>query len=99
LAQRDQPRSKRLIQVKIEDPELLSYHDEPLYRDGSVVGRISSSMWSATQNRCCAMAYVVHPDGETVSSEWLAGASWETDIGGRRVPISVSLRPWYRAGA
>jgi len=45
------------------------------------------------------MAYVVHPDGETVSSEWLAGAGWETDIGGRRVPISVSLRPWYRAGA
>ena len=95
LAQKDQPRSKRLIQFRIEDPDLLTYHDEPLYRDGVVVGRTSSSMWSATQDRCCAMGYVEHPDGEAVTKAWLDEAEWETNIGGRRVPVSTSIRSWY----
>ena len=68
LAQKDAPRSKRLIQFRIEDPDLLTYHDEPIYRDGVVVGSTSSSMWSATQNRCCAMGYVEHPDGESITA-------------------------------
>ena len=92
-AQRKQPRTKRLIQLRIEDPDLLTYHDEPIYRDGAVVGRISSSMWSATQDRCCAMGYVEHD--EAVTADWLAAGSWETNIAGRRVPVSTSLRSWF----
>ena len=95
LAQKDVPRRKRLIQFRIEDPDLLAYHDEPLYRDGVMVGRTSSAMWSATQDRCCAMGYVEHPDGDPVTKAWLDDASWETNIGGRRVPMSVSIRSWY----
>ena len=95
LVQRDAPRSKRLVQIRIEDPDLLTYHDEPLLRDGVVVGRISSSMWSATQSRCCAMGYLEHPEGAAITAAWLDEASWETDIGGRRVAVSASLRSWY----
>ena len=95
LAQRELPRSKRLIQFRIEDPNLLTYHDEPLYRSGVVVGRTSSSMWSVTQDRCCAMGYVEHPGGEAVTTAWLEDGTWETNIGGRRVPVSASIRSWY----
>lgn len=94
-AQREAPRSKRLIQVRIEDPELLTYHDEPLYRDGVVVGRTSSSMWSATQDRCCAMGYVEHPDGESITKAWLDTATWETNVAGRRVPVTTGISSWY----
>ncbi len=92
-AQRGRPRTKRLVQLRIEDPDLLTYHDEPLYRDGAVVGRISSSMWSATQDRCCAMGYVQHH--EAVTKDWLDSGSWETNIAGRRVPVSTSIRSWF----
>ena len=95
-AQRGQPREKRLIQFRIEDPDLLTYHDEPIYRDGVVVGRISSSMWSATQDRCCAMGYVGHAAG--ITKEWLDAGSWEVNIGGRRVAVSTSIRSWYDPG-
>lgn len=94
-AQREQPRSKRLMQFRVEDPDLLTYHDEPLYRDGTVVGRTASSMWSATQDRCCAMGYVEHPDGGAVTRDWLESAEWATNIGGRQVALSVSIRSWY----
>lgn len=94
-AQNESPRIKRLIQFRLEDPELLAYHDEPLYRDGVNVGRTSSAMWSATQNRCCAMGYVDHPDGDAVTKDWIESAAWETNIGGRPVPLATSIRSWY----
>ena len=37
LAQKDQPRAKRLIQLRIEDPDLISYHDDPIFRDDTHV--------------------------------------------------------------
>jgi heterotetrameric sarcosine oxidase gamma subunit len=92
-AHRVMPRTKRLIQIRIEDPSLLTYHDEPIYRDGQVVGRTSSSMWSATQDRCCAMGYVAHD--EAITKDWLDAATWETNIAGRRVPVTTSIRSWY----
>ena len=95
LAQKDAPRSKRLIQFRMEDPDLLSYHDEPLYRDGVVVGRTASSMWSATEDRCCSMGYIEHPDGEGITKAWLDEGSWEINIGGQMVPVSTSIRAWY----
>ena len=94
-SQRGEPRSKRLIQFRVEDPHLLTYHDEPIYRDGVVVGRTSSSMWSATQERCCAMGYLKHPDSEAVGKDWLDAGTWETNIAGKRVPVSTSIRSWY----
>ena len=92
-AQRGQARTKRLIQFRIEHPDLLTYHDEPIYRDGIVVGSTSSSMWSATQDRCCAMGYVEHD--EAVTKEWLDAGSWEVNIAGRHIPVSTSIRSWY----
>ena len=92
-AQRGQARTKRLIQFRIEHPDLLTYHDEPIYRDGVVVGSTSSSMWSATQDRCCAMGYVEHNDA--ITKEWLDAGSWEVNIAGRHIPVSTSIRSWY----
>ncbi|MEE9205434.1 MAG: FAD-dependent oxidoreductase, partial [Acidimicrobiia bacterium] len=69
LEQRDLPRSKRLIQFRLEDRERLLYHDEPIYRDGELVGRTSSGMWSYVEDRCLAMGYLNNTDG--VSREWL----------------------------
>ena len=59
--QRHEPRTRRLIQFRLEDPDVLAYHDEPIRRDGELVGRVTSAMWSYTQDRCLAMGYVTHP--------------------------------------
>ncbi len=93
LAQRGLPRSKRLIQFRLEDPELLLYHDEPIYRDGALVGRTSSGMWSYVENRCLAMGYLNHPGG--VTSEWLEAGSFEIEVAGRRIDATASIRSFY----
>ena len=93
-AQRGQPRTKRLVQFRLEDPDLLIYHDEPILRNDTVVGCTTSGAWSYLEDRCLAMGYVDHPGG--VTADWLAAGTFEVDVAGRRVPATASLRSFYR---
>jgi 4-methylaminobutanoate oxidase (formaldehyde-forming) len=93
LAQRNEPKTKRLVQFRLEDPDLLLYHDEPIYRDNVLVGRTSSGMWSYTENRCLAMGYLTNDGGVTAS--WLDDGSFEIEIATERIPASASLRSFY----
>ena len=93
---RDVTPARRLVQFRLEDPDRLLYHDEPIFRDGVLVGRTTSGMWSSTEQRCLAMGYVAFVDG--VSTEWLDGAAWQIEIAGERIDASTSLRSFYDPG-
>ena len=93
LAQKEQPRAKRLIQLRIEDPELISYHDDPIFRDDVYVGRTTGGMWSHTQDRCLSMAYLNNPSG--VDQSWLDSGDWQIEIGTRRRAVTPSIKSFY----
>ncbi len=93
LARRELPRRKRLVQFRLEDPERLLFHDEPILRDGQQVGRTSSGMWSYVEGRCLAMGYLANPPG--VSEEWLEDGSFEIEVATERLPATPSLRSFY----
>ncbi|OUW33180.1 MAG: FAD-dependent oxidoreductase [Actinobacteria bacterium TMED172] len=93
LEQRNQPRVKRLIQFRVEDSELISYHDDPIFRDQTYVGRTTGGMWSHTQDRCVTMAYLTNPEG--VDQAWLDSGVWEIEIGTRRRAVTPSIRSFY----
>ena len=93
LAQKDQPRAKRLIQLRIEDPDLISYHDDPIFRDDTYVGRTTGGMWSHTQDRCLSMAYLNNPAGG--DQAWLDSGDWQIEIGTRRRAVTPSIRSFY----
>ncbi|WP_423917223.1 GcvT family protein [Candidatus Poriferisodalis sp.] len=99
-AQRHQPRTRRLVQFRLEDPDLLAYHDEPIRRDGELVGRVTSAMWSYTEDRCLAMGYVTHPaaadpDPQPVTKSWLDAGAFDIEIAGRRIAATPSIRSFY----
>ncbi len=94
-AQRHQPRNKRLIQFRLEHPELLCYHDDPIMRNGVAVGRTTSSMWSYVENRCLAMGYLSRPGDEGVVKSWLDSGTFEINVGGQIVPATASIRSFY----
>ncbi|MBT8240052.1 MAG: FAD-dependent oxidoreductase [Acidimicrobiia bacterium] len=93
LAQRDLPRTKRLIQFRLEDPDRLLYHDEPIFRDGVFVGRTSSGMWSYVEDRCLAMGYLNHLGG--VTRDWVEAGSFEIEVAMERIPATASIRSFY----
>ena len=99
-AQRPLPRTRRLVQFRLEDPDMLAYHDEPIRRDGELVGRVTSAMWSYTEDRCLAMGYVTHPtaDGpepQAVTKSWLDAGSFDIEIAGCRIAATPSIRSFY----
>ena len=79
----------------VHDGERLLYHDEPVYRNGELVGRTSSGMWSYTEGAALAMGYLVRTDGGGVDQAWLDGGDFEIEVATVRIPASVSLRSFY----
>ena len=92
-AQRGKPTPKRLVLFKLNDPEPLMYHDEPIYRDGERVGAISSAAYGHTLGASVGMGYVHHEDG--VNADYLSAGTFEIDVAGERIPATASLRPFY----
>ena len=93
VAQREAGVDRRLVQFRLDDPEPLLYHDEPVFRDGTLVGRITSGMYGHTVGGALGMAYVgCEPD--TPRAQVLEG-SFDVDVNGVRIPATASYRPFY----
>jgi glycine cleavage system T protein len=92
-SQRNQPRTKRLIQFRLHDPDRLLYHDEPIYRDEEIVGRTSSGMWSYVADSALAMGYVTCADG--VTKDWLEAGKWQIEVATTKVDATPSIRSFY----
>ena len=83
---------KRLLQFRLTDPDPLLYHNEPILRDGEVVGYLSSGAYGHHLKAAIGLGYVPCK-GEKV--EQLLGSSYEIDVAGNKVPAEVSIRPMY----
>ena len=96
LCQRDQrPLAKRLIQVRLDagsNPPLL-YHEEPILKDGRIVGAITSGSYGHRVGASLGMGYVRCDDG--VTAEWLAADGIEVEVACARYPATAQLRPFY----
>jgi glycine cleavage system T protein len=93
LRERDRPRSRRLLAFTLDDPEPLLLGDEPIWRDGRLVGRITSGAYGHTLGRSVGMGYVSHPEG--VDTAFVRSARWELEIATERVPATARLEPPY----
>jgi len=93
LRQKDNGLKRRLVQFKIEDPEPMLYHNEPVYRDGAICGYMTSGMYGHTLGGAIGLAYVENEAG--VDADYVKAGSYEVEIAGERFPAAASLRPMY----
>ncbi|QFT94636.1 4-methylaminobutanoate oxidase (formaldehyde-forming) [Roseovarius sp. THAF9] len=84
--------TKRLVQFRLTDPEPLVYHNEPVLRDGELVGYLSSGAYGHHLGGAIGMGYV--PCAGESAEEVLASA-YEIDVAGTRVRAEASLKPMY----
>jgi 4-methylaminobutanoate oxidase (formaldehyde-forming) len=85
----------RLVQVLLQDPEPLMIHSEVVLRNGEPVGEVRAASYGHTLGASVGLAMV---SGDPVDADYLAAGTWEVDIGGKRYPASVSLKPLYDLG-
>ena len=82
----------RMVQFRLTDPAPLLYHNEPIVRDGEIVGYLSSGAYGHHLGAAIGLGYV--PCRGEVAGDVL-GSSYEIDVMGTRVRAEASLKPMY----
>lgn len=85
--------TRRLVQFLLEDPQPLLYHNEPILRDGKLIGHTTSAMYGHTLGAAVALGYLEHPEG--VSDGFVADGRYEIQVDRQRIPARASLTPLY----
>ncbi len=92
LRKKDTGLESRLVQFRLKDPEPLLYHNEPVLRNGEIVGFLSSGAYGHHLGGAMGLGYV--PCAGETAAEVLA-SEYEVDVAGVRVAAEVSLKPMY----
>lgn len=92
LRKREAGLDRRLVQFLLSDPEPLLYHNEPILRDGEIVGHLSSGAYGHYLGAAVGMGYVPCRGEEP---EDLLSSRFEIDVAGTRVGATASLRPLF----
>jgi glycine cleavage system aminomethyltransferase T len=95
LAQLDEGRKleRRLVQFLLQDPDAMLYHHEPILRDGTTVGFLTSGNYGHSLGGSVGLGYVRCEDG--VDSDYIAAGKWQIDVAGVPVAAKASLRALY----
>src|SRR5499433_4317058 len=93
LRQRAKPLGRRLVMFNLADPEPLLLGDEPIWRDGVLIGRITSAAYGHTLGRSVGMGYVSHAGG--VDAAFVKSGRWELELATDRFAAVASLEPLY----
>jgi 4-methylaminobutanoate oxidase (formaldehyde-forming) len=93
LEQREQGLSRHLVQLRLKDPEPLIYHNEPIWRDGALVGHITSGAYGHTLGGAVGLGYVSATPGD--AAEAVLEGTYEVEVACEKIAAEVSLRPLY----
>ncbi|MDP5084786.1 MAG: FAD-dependent oxidoreductase [Yoonia sp.] len=94
LRKRESGLEKRLIQFKLADPSAHLHHNEPLLRDGKIVGFLTSGGYGHALGAAVGLGYVpcTHP-GEPAAQ--MLAATYQIEVAGRLYDAKASLAPMY----
>jgi 4-methylaminobutanoate oxidase (formaldehyde-forming) len=87
------PLTRRIVQIKLQDPEPLMFHAEIVRRDGRELGYVRAASYGHTLGGAVGLAMI--DAGEPITQAWLDAGVWDVDVADRRVPAIASLRPLY----
>jgi 4-methylaminobutanoate oxidase (formaldehyde-forming) len=83
---------RRLVQFRLENPDPLLYHNEPIVMNGEIVGYLTSGAFGHAVGSSIGMGYVNVP---LLSNEIISTAEFEIEIALERFSAQASLRGWY----
>lgn len=87
------PPKYRLVQFLLDDPEPLMFPNEPIYRDGQLVGNIIAAGYGHTLGAAVGVGTV--ENGEGVTPNFIKSGSYEILSAGNLHPAKASLRAMY----
>ncbi|MEL0293383.1 MAG: glycine cleavage T C-terminal barrel domain-containing protein, partial [Alphaproteobacteria bacterium] len=83
-----------LCSVRLHDPAPLIHHNEPVKRDGRIVGYITSGAHSHTFGVAVGLCFIDLATGETIDTD-IGSGSYSVVVEGREYAADVSLSAFY----
>ena len=83
---------RRLVQFRLRDPGPLLFHNEPIVRDGRIVGYLTSGSYGHFLGGAVGLGYVPCT-GESVDE--VLSSTYQIDVAGQRIDADASVKPLY----
>ncbi len=93
LRVKQQGLKKRMLQFKLEDPEPLLYHHEPIFRDGKLAGYVTSANYGHFLGGAIGMGYV--KCDPAMSNAELLASKFDIEVGDKRYTATASFKPMH----
>lgn len=87
------PLRKRLVQIKLDDPEPMMFHAEIVSRNGREVGYTRAASYGHTLGAAVGLA-MIEAD-EPITQPYLDSGDWTVNIAGSHYSATASLKPMY----
>ena len=87
---------KRMVCLALADASVnapMMYHEEPILRNGVIVGSTTSGAWGHRVNLSLGMGYVGNREG--VTKDWIESGTWEVELAWKRYAARVQLQGFY----
>jgi glycine cleavage system aminomethyltransferase T len=85
---------RRHVTLALERSDRMLYHNEPIWRNGKLVGKVSSAMFGHTLGAAIGLGYLASAEAP-LTAEWIDAGRYEVEVADERIPARVSLRPFY----
>jgi 4-methylaminobutanoate oxidase (formaldehyde-forming) len=89
------PLRKRLVQIKLDDPEPMMFHAEIVHRNGIALGYTRAASYGHTLGAAVGLA-MIEAD-EPITQAFLDNGQWTVNIAGNLHSATASLKPMYDA--
>ena len=93
LKQKEAGIQQKLVMFTPEDPGIMLYGGEPVYRDGVWMENLTSGAYGFKVGSAVGMGYVKNEKG--ITEDWILTGKYEIEVEGRMIPAKVHIRSPY----
>jgi 4-methylaminobutanoate oxidase (formaldehyde-forming) len=93
LKQKEEGIKRKLVMFTLEDPNIMLYGSEPIYRDGIWMENMTSGAYGFKLGSAVGMGYV--KSEQVITEDWILSGKYEIEIEGKMVPAKVHIRSPY----
>ena len=93
LNQKEEGIKRKLVMFTLQDPNIMLYGSEPIYRDGVWMENMTSGAYGFKVGSAVGMGYV--KSEQTISEDWILNGKYEIEVEGKMIPAKVHIRSPY----
>lgn len=93
MEKKQKPLTRKLVMFTLDDPDVMLYGSEPIYRNGAYNGINTSGAYGFEVGSAVGMGYLTHPEG--ITPEWIKEGKYEIIVEGKPRAATLHLGSPY----